>query len=340
MEGNRKKLKVLVVGAGSVGRRHIENLLSFGVEVSAFRYRSELRDELSKQYSINVFSSLEEAFNSSQDAVIIANRTDQHIPVALNAAKKGMHPFIEKPLSHNLKGINKLQEITKANNLVVEIGCMMRFHPDLKLIHQLLLEKSIGNTYFVRASVGHYLPDWRPEQDYRHSYSAKLKYGGGVLLDLIHELDYLYWLFGPVSDVSAFLDHVSDLEIETEDIAQILLRFENGIVAQVQMDYLSPFYRRTCEIIGSKGIITWDYNSGEAKLRIRGESGPRVFNRSALFERNAMFIDHMKHFLSIIQDGGKPAVSLEEGINVLKIAIAAHKSSKERIAVRPSEILM
>lgn len=337
---DKKKLKVLVIGAGSVGQRHIENLLSLGIEVSVFRYRSNLVDELARHYNINVFRSFNKAIDSMQDAVVIANRTDQHVSTALPAAERGLHLFIEKPLSHNLEGIKELRRIVKKKNLIVEIGCMMRFHPDLKLIHQLLLEKSIGNPYFVRSSVGQYLPDWRPDQDYRHSYSAQLKYGGGVLFDLIHELDYLYWWFGPVYDVSAFLDHVSDLEIETEDIAQILLRFENGVVAQVQMDYLSPFYRRTCEIIGSKGIITWDYNLGEVVLRVRGDPSPRIFNRTTPFDKNTMFIDHMKHFLSIIQNGGEPVVNLEDGINVLKVALAAHKSSKDRIAVRPSEILV
>lgn len=155
---------------------------------------------------------------------------------------------------------------------------------------------------------------------------------------MIHELDYLYWWFGSVSDVSAFLDHVSDLEIETEDVAQVLLRFKNGLVAQVQMDYLSPFYRRTCEIVGSKGIITWDYNSGEVMLKLRGGSESRIFNQPTKFDRNTVFIDNMRHFLNRIQNEGEPAVSLEDGIEVLKVALAAHKSSKDRIAVRPSEI--
>lgn len=332
-------MKVLVIGMGSVGRRHVENLLSLGVEVYAFKYRSELSNELSKQYCINIFNSLDKALDSGQDSAVIANRTDQHVSVAIAAAKKGLHLYIEKPLSHNLEGIQELKKIVGIKNLIVEIGCMMRFHPGLKLIYRLLVEKSIGTPYFARAYVGQYLPDWRPNQDYRFSYSAKEKYGGGVLLDLIHELDYLYWWFGTISDVSAFLNHISDLEIETEDVAQILLRFNNGVVAQVQMDYLSPFYRRTCEIVGSKGIITWDYNSGEVILKHQKESESRIFKQTTTFDRNTMFINHMKHFLKRIQNGSEPAVSLEDGIEVLKVALAARKSSKYRMAVRPSEIL-
>jgi predicted dehydrogenase len=333
----RKDFRVLVIGAGSSGRRHIENLLSLGVKVSAFRYRSELNDELTARYGIKVFKSLDEALDSGQDAIVIANRTDQHMPVATTAAQRGIHLYIEKPLSNSLTGINELYRTIQDKALVVEVGCMMRFNPSLKLIKHFLEERVIGQVYFARACVGQYLPDWRPDQDYRQSYSAKLEHGGGVLFDLIHELDYLYWWFGHACDVSAFLDHVSDLEIETEDVVQILLRFESGIVVQVQMDYLSPFYRRACEIIGSKGMITWDYNSGEVTFRLRGESSPKII-KSDENDRNAMFVEHMNYFLNRIQSGGMPAVSIVDAIEILKIALAAHKSSINRRAIRPSEI--
>ncbi len=335
---SKHNLKVLVVGTGSAGIRHIKNLISLGVEVSAYRYRPELINELSKQFKINVFKSLDEALSSPQDAVVIANRIDQHMPVALAAAKNKLHLYIEKPLSNNLNESESLLEITKSENVIVEIGCMMRFHPNLQIIQKLLMEETIGIPYAVQSCVGQYLPDWHPGQDYTQSYSSKKEHGGGVLLDLIHELDYLYWWFGAVSDTTAFLDHISALEIETEDIAQILLRFEKGAVAQVQMDYLSPFYRRSCEIIGSKGIINWDFNSGEVILRVKEKSKPIVFTLPPEFKRNNMFHNHMSHFLKRVHNRDKPAVSLEDGINVLKIALAAYKSSKNRCAVRPSEI--
>ncbi len=334
-----KRPAVLVIGTGSVGCRHIENLLSLNVEVSAFRYRIDLKDELIKKYGIKLFDSLDEAIAAKHDAVVVANRPDQHISAALLGAQRGMHLFIEKPLSHTLEGVQELKEIIDSKRLIVEIGCMMRFHPNIIKIRQILSDGLIGTPYLATSCVGQFLPEWRPNQDYRYSYSAKSGYGGGVLFDLIHELDYLYWCFGPVSDVSAFLDHISDLEIETEDIAQILLRFKNGFVAQVELDYLSPFYRRTCELVGSNGIIRWDYNSGEVILKTRGKSKTKIFTQPAAFDRNVMFVDHMKHFLNIIQDGGKPAISLSDGIEVLRIALAAHKSSKDRRVVRLSEII-
>jgi len=331
-------LNILVVGTGSIGTRHIKNLLSLKISVSAYSYRAERIRPLSKKYGIRVFPSIDSAFDSEPDAVIISNRTDQHMETALSAAERGIHIYIEKPLSNSMKGIDELRSLMESKSLIIEVGCMMRFNPGLRTIQELLERGEIGKPYFARVCVGQYLPDWRPEQDYNQSYSAKLDYGGGVLFDLIHELDYLYWWFGPVSDVSAFLDHVSELEIETEDVAQILLRFGNGLVAQVEMDYLSPFFRRNCEVVGSKGIISWNNNSGKVTLKIKGTSEARVFDQPVSFERNTMFVDHMIHFLNRIKKGGDPAVSLEDGINVLKVALAAHRASETRRAVRPSEV--
>lgn len=331
-------LNILVVGTGSIGTRHIKNLLSLKIPVSAYSYRAERVGPLSKKYGIRVFPSIDSAFDSEPDAVIISNRTDQHMETALAAAERDIHIYIEKPLSNSMKGIDELRRLMESKSLIIEVGCMMRFNPGLRTIQELLERGEIGKLYFARVCVGQYLPDWRPEQDYNQSYSAKSDYGGGVLFDLIHELDYLYWWFGPVSDVSAFLDHVSELEIETEDVAQVLLRFGNGLVAQVEMDYLSPFFRRNCEVVGSKGIISWNNNSGKVTLKIKGTSEARVFDQPVSFERNTMFVDHMIHFLNRIKKGGDPAVGLEDGINVLKVALAAHRASETRRAVRPSEV--
>jgi predicted dehydrogenase len=277
---------------------------------------------------------LDEAMDFGQDAVVISNRNDQHIEVALAAARKGLHIYIEKPLSNNLTNVEELKDLEKRNSLVIEIGCMMRFHPNLILINKLLSDGIIGKVYFARACVGQYLPDWRPGQDYRQLYSAKAEYGGGVLLDLIHELDYLLWWLGKIKEVSAVLAHQSDLEIETEDVALLSIQFQNGILAQVQMDYLRPFYHRTCEIVGSRGVIYWDYSKGTVFVKIKGEGKDKVFSVPDGFDRNDMFLDHMKFFIKRVKEGGEPAVSLEDGIHSLKVALAAHQSSKEKRTVK------
>ena len=328
---------MLVVGAGSVGSRHIRNLLTLGAAVSVFRYRQDRVDEL-KQLGdgIRTFSSLQEALTSDIQAVVLANRPDQHIPVALAAAERGCHLFIEKPLSSDLADLDRLHRIVREKRLVVEVGCMMRFHPNLLWIRAALAEGRIGEVHGARAVVGQYLPDWRPTQDYRQTYSAHARQGGGVVLDLVHELDYLVWWLGRVESVSAFLGRVSALEISSEDIAQILLRFRSGVIAQVHMDYLRRGYHRCAEVIGSRGTLYWNAISDTVVLR-DGAGETTMHTTPTDFERNTMFLRHMGRFLEAVNGDTEPAVPLAESIHVQEVAMAAHRSSETGRVVRFAE---
>jgi predicted dehydrogenase len=331
---------VLVVGAGSVGSRHVRNLLALGAPVSVYRYRQDLNKELAGLgHEVRVFDSLEAALESRPEAVVIANRTDQHVAVALEAAARGFHLFIEKPLGLSLQGLARLSELVRERGLVVEVGCMMRLHPNLAAMARWLGEGRIGRPYFARAVVGQYLPDWRPTADYRQSYSARRDQGGGVLLDLIHELDLLGWWFGPVREVAAMLGGGGHLDISSEAIAQINLRFDSDVLAQVHMDYLRPGYHRSIEIVGEKGQLSWDSLTGVVTVLAHGEGAAVADVLPSTFERNDMFVAHMRHFLERVRGGGQaPVVSLEDGIATLRVALAAHQSSSSRLFVRPAEV--
>lgn len=335
----KAKQRALVVGTGSIGSRHIENLLSLGAEVSAVSMRRGRAAEVAGQYGIKTFEDLSEALETELDAVIVANRTDEHVATALLALEKGLHVFIEKPLSNTMDGVSELRDRALGKGLTVEIGYMMRFHPNFIQIKRLLSERAVGKVYFARAFVGQYLPDWRKGVDYRRSYSAKIEHGGGVVFDLSHELDYLSLLFGDVTDVYATLGRVSGLDIETEDLAQILLNFEDGVSAHVQMDYLSPVYRRGLEIVGSEGIISWDYPRGQVALK-KGDGSEKVYRCPEGFERNSMFTLQMKGFLKATGSDGKGEVSvgIDAAIKVLKVALAVHASATSRSAICPEDI--
>ncbi|VAV82228.1 hypothetical protein MNBD_DELTA01-1246 [hydrothermal vent metagenome] len=331
--------RVLVVGTGSIGVRHIENLLALGAEVSAVSMRSGRAAEVAKKYSIEAHENLSEALGAAIDAVVIANRTDEHVATALLAAERGLDIFVEKPFSNLLEGVDEIARLVREKGIKVETGYMMRFHPNLIQIKRLLTEGSIGKAYFARAYVGQYLPDWRAGTDYRSSYSAKQAYGGGVVFDLSHELDYLSMLFGDVSDVYATTSKVSELDIETEDLAQILLDFADGVSAHVEMDYLSPIYRRGLEIVGSKGVISWDYPTGRVILRKKNGTD-EVFECPEGFTRNSMFLAQMENFLSVLDGKGEVAVSLDASIEVLKVTLAVHASAASRSAISPCDIMV
>ena len=333
-------MKVLVVGTGSIGRRHISNLITLGAEVTAFSHRAAGGASSSSNLGVPLVESLFDALHDDDlNAVVVANSTDLHMDVALEAArcKKGL--FIEKPLSVSLAGCDELQALIETHALVVEMGFMLRFHPNLVWIKQYLVSDSLGELMSMRASVGQWLPDWRPGTDHRIGYSAFRKTGGGVIFDLIHELDLVCWLAGTVVDVTAMTRHVGCLGIETEAIAQIGLRLESGALAQIQLDYVRPGYGRMLEIVGTLGVLSWDYTTSTVSLSRAGGSTDVVHRVPHEFDRNSMFREHMAYFLRRLStpDHG-PSSSLEDGIFAMRIALAAHLSAEKRCCIRPHEI--
>lgn len=320
--------------------RHISNLMALGAEVNAFSYRAAEGDSRSSSLDVPLVDNLVDALHDSDlDAVVVANRTDLHIDVALQAARCRKNLFIEKPLSVSLTRCDELEALIEMHALVVEVGFMLRFHPNLVWIKQYLSEGSLGELMFMRASVGQWLPDWRPGTDHQTGYSAFRKTGGGVIFDLIHELDLVQWLAGFVVDVTAMTRYVECLGIETEAIAQIGLRLESGALAQVQLDYIRPGYGRTLEIVGTIGVLSWDYTAGTVTLSRADGSEIIVHRVPPDFQRNTMFLEHMAYFLRRLEisDLG-PSSSLENGIDATQIALAAHQSADERRCIRPNEI--
>ena len=231
--------KIFVVGQGSIGNRHIANLKYLSQEINVYSYRRSEGKSYKRLEGINYIDSLEEGINIS-DAVVICNRTDQHIDVALEAAKNKKHLFIEKPLSNELVNLDKLRASLEDNNLVFNPGFMLRFHPNLIFMKKLIDDKFLGDIYYVNAQVGQYLPDWRPNTDYKNNYGAKKIWGGGVTLDLIHEIDLLHWFFGEVDTITGMLGYTPKLAIETETISCINMRTKSNIICGIEMDYLSP----------------------------------------------------------------------------------------------------
>ena len=326
-------MKVLVVGTGSIGRRHTANLQALGADVSTYSYGGI------RLKGVKSVMDLDLALQSDFDAVVVANNTNEHMDVSMKAALKGKHLFIEKPLATNLKGSEFLYEIAQRMGLVVEVGFMLRTHPNLIWIKQALADGVLGDLMYIYAAVGQWLPDWRPNSDYRTSYSAYRARGGGVIYDLIHELDLVYWLAGEVSEVSAMSRYVKSLAIETEAIAQIGLRFKTGVLAQVHLDYVRPGYGRKLEIVGSNGVLSWDYLTNKVFFTRGADPEEIVHSVEEGYERNIMFKTHMGLFLDRINKKSLDAISpLNDSIEVLKIALACHKSAEKHCWVLPSEI--
>jgi predicted dehydrogenase len=338
-------MNILVVGTGSIGKRHIANLLALGVDVRAFSYRAAAGDSSSQPVQhdprVPLVGDLSQALASDVHAVVVANRTDQHLAVALQAARLGKHVFIEKPLAASLAQAEELVAAVRDQGLVVEAGFMLRHHPNLRWMQSYLASGALGELMHLRASVGQWLPDWRPGTDHRQGYGAFRAQGGGVIFDLIHELDLVHWLVGPVVDVSAMTRVVPALEIETEGVAQISLRMASGVLAQVHLDYVRPGYGRDMELVGRHGVLSWDYTKGTVSLTRAGDVPEVVHRVPDGFERNTLFRAHMAHFLQRLENPAVvPSSSLADAVSVLRIALAAHQSDQQRRCVRPGDVTL
>ena len=330
-------VKVLVCGAGSIGIRHIKNLQLLGIDVSVWRNRSNLIYKLKDELGVKVYSSIEEAIDNA-DAVVIATVTSDHIELALKAAKMGKHIFIEKPISNTLYSLNELKNLVQKKQLIFEVGCQLRAHPSLQILSKLLSQEDYGPLYTYRAVVGQRLEDWRPGTDYTKSYSSNAELGGGALLDLIHEIDLVYWITGSIDSVFASLNQVSDQIINCEDLVNIVLTNSNGAVGQLQMDMLSPEYRRGIELVYKEGVFYWDYVAGTLIYKKNGLS-TLIDKVSGEFNRNSLFISHMKHFINRISHPDiLPLCSIDDGIVSLCIAEAARLSSTQEKVISLKEI--
>lgn len=323
--------RVLVCGAGSIGRRHIANLLHLGAEVLVWRTRVHLLAETARDFPVRTFTDLSAAI-ADADAVVVATATDQHLPLAIQVLKANRALFIEKPLSHDWTGIDDLSQL--AAGKPVEVGCQFRAHPNLIALANLLGQPESGRTFTYRLAMGQRLDAWRPTQDYRQGYSADAARGGGALFDLIHQIDLALWFFGPVVAASAVLSKMSDLEIQGDDVTNLLLTHKNGVTGHIQLDMASPVQRCEAEVMTAEVIYRW--SNAEGLLRRRSPDGETVVDRLPEgFERNDLFRAHMKRFLERLEEPAlQPLCALEDGVAALRIALAARESNLQEQRVR------
>ncbi len=322
--------RILIAGLGSIGLRHLSNLLQLGAEdILLLRTKNEPAQEAPH---LPVFTTLQDALKQKPDAVIVSNPTSHHLDVALPAARSGCHLFVEKPLSHTWKDVDMLLSVAKESQTIGMVGFDMHFDPGLRKVRELIEDGLIGRVTAIQAQVGQYLPDWHPWEDYRSGVSARADTGGGVILDLIHEIDYVTWLMGDAREVMSMNDRIGSLEIQTEDTAAILIRFTNRAIGTINLDYIQRTISRSCRVIGEEGTITWDLIAQKVSWYLAQDKSWHEFSYAS-FQRNDRFVAEMKHFLDCLQGKAQPEVSLESGSRSLKIALAAKESGNTGKAV-------
>jgi predicted dehydrogenase len=204
----------------------------------------------------------------------------------------------------------------------------MRFHPVVNTSRNSLGNGKIGRVVLAQIQAGQYLPDWHPGRDYRKSYSAR-KGDGGVILDLIHELDYAYWFFGAASRIFAFSGIKGDLQIEAEDTAEILLEFKNDVWCEVHLDYLRRSPARSLTLIGTEGVVEGDIINNNLKVFEATGKNWEATKTEKVYDFNSTYITELRHFIDYINGAVlQPIINFEDGVNVLIIALAAKESAE------------
>ena len=322
-------MKFLVCGVGSIGERHINNLLALD-EKDIILYRQKHNKLRNVTINFKIFSSLIEALGEKPDTAIISNPTSLHIPLATILAKNKINLFIEKPISNSSKGINNLKKNIKIHKNKVQIGFMMRYHPAIQEIKKILDDNYLGRPLSARISWGEYLPLWHPWEDYKNSYSARKDLGGGPIFTLSHDVDLLYYFFGKPEKVITIESKKSLINTTTEQNIETLFKYKDGFMAELHLDFIQLPPKRTWEIIGDNGRLEFDYYSNKLtifKLNYNKTSfTTKVYDYSKSFDRNNLFIDEMSDFINSIKHNSPTKIQLEDGIINLKILSAMHTS--------------
>lgn len=328
--------KALIVGGGSIGRRHIQNLQQLNMNVAVVEQAPEVRRKLSTEFELPMFANLSNGLNSEDpDIVVVCTPNRFHVEIAIEAARAGCHLFVEKPLSDRMEGITELQSVVSEQNIISLVGCNLRFHPEIKKIHELLENNIVGPVVAARIEGGSYLPEWFPDTDYRESYSAREDLGGGVILDYIHEINYAQWFFDDFEEVSAMTGQQSQLEIETNDVAGILAKTSEGTICEFHLDYVQREYSRSCHIIGEKGTIRWSWSDEQVDWYISNDDTWFSFQRPDDWNMNKMYLEEMRHFLSCVQANKQTTCPIECGKSDLAVALAAREASQSKSHMRP-----
>lgn len=320
-------MRVVLVGLGSIGKRHLGNIRAVEPDAEILVLRHSKNGDPVPEGADRVVYAIDDALAYKPDVAFVCGPTAMHVDVGAAFALGGAHLFVEKPLADDVAGARSLVDAAKSANRAVVVGYNLRFLPSLRALRAQLMSGSIGRPMALRAEVGQYLPDWRPGTDYRKTNSARAEFGGGVELELSHEIDYVRWLLGEVKSVDATLARLSDLEIEVDDTAELLLRFESGAVASVHMDMAQRSTTRTCRIAGTLGTLTWDGIAGEVRRYLPQSGWETVHAGDA--DRNAMYVDEVRHVFACARGLEPPLIDALDGLRVVEVAQAARRSSQD-----------
>ncbi len=324
-------MRGLIVGLGSIGRRHARNWSTLGYGPLSVCHQVGAPQPEPLGVAVRHYDDLTRALHVEHpDVVLVTNPTSLHVAAARTAIEAGAHVLIEKPMGSSLVGVAELLDTTASRALGLSVAYNLRFHPGLARAKALVAQGAIGRVVSARAEVGEYLPDWHPWEDYRRSYSGRRDLGGGAVLTFSHELDALCWLLGAPARVTAMVAHGSSLQIDAEDVAEIVVQFASGVIGSIHLDYIRRPPRRTLELVGENGVLRWEYQRNRLEIYSVETRQWRIEEGNPTYARNQMYVDELRDFVETVRDGPVPALlDGRQGAAVLALALAALRSAAD-----------
>lgn len=321
---NKVKNSVVVVGSGGIANRHIKNIKKYLKDISIIRVSSSGRILSKKESKLDcIFNDIESALELKPIWGIIASPATCHIEHLFLFNKKYIPVLVEKPLSTSVKSLRKYN----LNKDIIYIGYNLRFLDSTQYISKILSKKTLGNIYSIQVEVGQYLPDWRAT-NYKKSVSAQAKLGGGAILELSHEIDYINLLFGKIKYVSCIKSKVSNLNIDVEDNVDAILINESGHHISLHLDFLQRIPNRTCKIICEKGNIYWNLKNNSVAIETKKSNKKIVYKSNET--RNNSYIKQLIILNSFSKINKNKLANYNDGLEVLKIIDALNLSNKTR----------
>ncbi|MFN3882489.1 MAG: Gfo/Idh/MocA family protein [Nitrincola lacisaponensis] len=324
--------KALVVGSGSIAQRHIRNLRTLYPDAEIICVSSSGRHIVAADVGASrVLQSVDAAIVNKPDIAIVASPATHHLEHAQTIIKAKIPVLIEKPLCVSFSDLSRFS-VDEVNNKVV-VGYNLRFMPAAKIVKNLISSDRLGRISTVFSEVGQYLPDWRPATDYRKGVSAQKNLGGGALLELSHELDYLNWFFSNFSEVSAVLGSSGILDIDVEDTVDALLVNQSGTICHLHLDFLQRTPTRFCRVVGEKGTLIWNLIKNEVVLLKLGSVDEVVFSDSG-YDRNEMYIEQLRSFIAYVYGSATFESTLNNSIEVMRLVDAIRLSNAKRAWIK------
>jgi predicted dehydrogenase len=328
-------MKLLVVGTGSIGKRHLGNFQKYFNECDIVDSRQDRIDECNEKFKVrNSYLSYDEAFEKNEyDLALITLPPHLHLDVAKKAANKNINLFIEKPLGLNSKGWNEIAEICKKKNLINYVAYCHRHINYTKNFKEILDSNKFGRILNVSMKWGSYLPDWHPWEDYRSFYMAKKELGGGALLDESHGIDLIRYFFGEVKEVFAIVDKTSELEINSDDHALLTLRMKNNSLIQINFDLVARAPSCKMEVTAENGTLIWDRVNHKIQTY---DAESKEWNEQSYTKQDFldMYTNQTKYFVDCLKQVKQTMIDINDSIKTQDIIDKSFLSAQEKKLIK------